>query len=113
MLHPRFLTQHKSWLEEGGQRQPPPAHEVCCAKKRGESKVCELDTNLPEDNTEILHGDHGVFLVKKDGVCFLVVPCHDEYSVLDFDETFNRAASIPDSEVASSTTNEENKYIRR
>ena len=104
----RFLTQHKSWLEEGGQRQPPPAHEVCCEKERGEERAIAKNEDLHKENTEILHGDHGVFLVKKDGVVFLVIPCHDEFCVPDFQETFEKAASVPDCEVTSkNTTNEE------
>jgi len=97
-----YVTKHKSWLAESGQRQPPPTQEVCFGKKAGELDdgiSNEKRTNLHE--TEVIHGDHGVFLCKNRDSLFLIVPVQDEWGVPDIEATLTDAASVPDCEVTS------------
>ena len=104
-LSPTCSTQHKSWLAGSGQRQPPPTHEVCFEKKaKGEfnkdfthnKRTCDL-----HNETEVLHGDHGVFLCRNQDKLFLIVPIEDEWGVPDVEATLRDAASVPDAEVVS------------
>ena len=98
-----YFTKHKSW--GSGLRQPPPTHEVCFEKKaKGEfnkdfnhnERTCEL-----HNETEVLHGDHGVFLCRNQDKLFLIVPIEDEWGVPDVEATLRDAASVPDAEVVS------------
>ena len=95
-----YITKHKSWLAGSGQRQPPPTHELRCEKAVGEKRVDE-GTIKETNETEVIHGDHGVFLCRNRGNLFLIVPIQDEWGVPDIEATLHDAASIPDSEVKS------------
>ena len=94
------FTKHKSWLAGSGQRQPPPTHELRCEKAVGEKRVDE-GTIKETNETEVIHGDHGVFLCRNRGNLFLIVPIQDEWGVPDIEAKLHDAASIPDSEVKS------------
>ena len=100
-----YFTKHKSWLAGSGLRQPPPTHEVCFEKQRkGEinkdfnkdEQTCGL-----QNDTEVIHGDHGVFLCRNHDKLFLIVPIEDEWGVPDVEATLKDAASVPDLEVTS------------
>ena len=93
------FTKHKSWLAGSGQRQPPPTHETCFGNKT-EGEIQEQGKCTEE--TEVIHGDHGVFLCRNRDTLFLIVPIQDEWGVPDIEATLRNAASVPDSEVVSS-----------
>ena len=103
-LLPVCLTQHKSWLAGSGQRQPPPTHGLRCDDNECETSGFNKEKDLHANETEIVHGDHGVFLCRNRKTLFLVVPIHDEWGVPDIQATLENAAPVPDDAVPGTNT---------
>jgi len=89
-------TQHKTLLEGGGETQPPPTNAICFDKrgKMGEDCTNQKNYDLPEQGTEIVHADHGMFYGKSSNFLFVVIPLTDEFGCPEIDETLRRARDI-------------------